>query len=230
MQELGVSHVKGLLLHGPPGCGKTLIAREIGKALRARPPKVVNGPEILDKWVCSPSSFPPNRVFSSTECRASFLFFFFFVFRNCRTVQAQNGARFSAAIAHSESLRLLQALTRAMGGGVQVGEAERNVRALFWDAEREWKEKGDKSALHIIILDELDSVARRRGSLRVSSALDLAASIARLVLGSGCCPSGCCLCLAGLLFCSVLAMTCDSFTGRLFGSARLGREPAARQA
>lgn len=36
---------------GAPGCGKTLIARQIGKALNAREPKIVNGPEILNKFV-----------------------------------------------------------------------------------------------------------------------------------------------------------------------------------
>jgi vesicle-fusing ATPase len=40
-----------MLLFGPPGCGKTLIARQIGKALNARDPKIVNGPEILNKFV-----------------------------------------------------------------------------------------------------------------------------------------------------------------------------------
>jgi len=38
-------------LYGPPGCGKTLIARQIGKVLNAREPKIVNGPEVLDKYV-----------------------------------------------------------------------------------------------------------------------------------------------------------------------------------
>jgi vesicle-fusing ATPase len=33
------------------GCGKTLIARQIGKVLNAREPKIVNGPEILNKYV-----------------------------------------------------------------------------------------------------------------------------------------------------------------------------------
>jgi len=51
IQQMGINHVRGMLLHGPPGCGKTLIARQIGKVLNAREPKIVNGPEILDKYV-----------------------------------------------------------------------------------------------------------------------------------------------------------------------------------
>lgn len=51
MRKMGQKHVRGMLLYGPPGCGKTLIARQIGKALQARPPKIVNGPEILNKYV-----------------------------------------------------------------------------------------------------------------------------------------------------------------------------------
>jgi hypothetical protein len=40
-----------MLLIGPPGTGKTLIARQIGKMLNAKEPKIVNGPEILNKFV-----------------------------------------------------------------------------------------------------------------------------------------------------------------------------------
>ena len=95
-RKLGVSHVRGILLSGPPGCGKTLLARELSRLLGAREPQIVNGPEILDKF---------------------------------------------------------------------IGEAERRVRELFAPAEREYEEVGDASALHIIILDEMDAIARKRGSM-----------------------------------------------------------------
>jgi vesicle-fusing ATPase len=93
--KMGIKHVRGMLLYGPPGCGKTLIARQIGKVLNAREPKIVNGPELLDKY---------------------------------------------------------------------VGGSEEKVRALFADAEKEQRERGDQSELHIIILDEMDAIMRARGS------------------------------------------------------------------
>ncbi|KAH7105310.1 AAA-domain-containing protein [Auriculariales sp. MPI-PUGE-AT-0066] len=51
VEKLGIQHVRGILLFGPPGTGKTLMARQIGKMLNAREPKIVNGPEILNKFV-----------------------------------------------------------------------------------------------------------------------------------------------------------------------------------
>lgn len=95
IESMGIQHVKGILLFGPPGTGKTLIARRIGKMLNAREPKVINGPEVLNKY---------------------------------------------------------------------VGQSEENIRKLFADAEKEYREKGDESGLHIIIFDELDAVCKQRGS------------------------------------------------------------------
>lgn len=51
MDRLRIDHVKGIMLYGPPGTGKTLIARQIGRLLNAREPKIVNGPEVLNKYV-----------------------------------------------------------------------------------------------------------------------------------------------------------------------------------
>ena len=50
-QHAHIQHISGILLYGPPGTGKTLMARQIGKMLNGREPKIVNGPEILNKFV-----------------------------------------------------------------------------------------------------------------------------------------------------------------------------------
>jgi vesicle-fusing ATPase len=51
IKKLGIPHVKGIMLYGPPGTGKTLIAKRLGNLLNSRPPKIVNGPEILNKYI-----------------------------------------------------------------------------------------------------------------------------------------------------------------------------------
>jgi len=95
VQKLGMRHVKGMLLYGPPGTGKTLVAKQLGRLLNAHPPKIVNGPEILQRF---------------------------------------------------------------------VGQSEENMRDLFAPAEKEFKGKGDKSRLHVIIFDEIDAIMKARGS------------------------------------------------------------------
>ncbi|KAI1269468.1 P-loop containing nucleoside triphosphate hydrolase protein [Xylariaceae sp. FL1019] len=45
-----------------------------------------------------------------------------------------------------------------------VGASEENVRKVFADAEKDWKNLKDASGLHVIIFDELDAVCKQRGS------------------------------------------------------------------
>jgi len=65
-RDLGISPVRGLLLYGPPGCGKTLLAREIAAAMGARPPKIVNGPEMMSKFVGASEEFV-RALFAEAE-------------------------------------------------------------------------------------------------------------------------------------------------------------------
>lgn len=45
-----------------------------------------------------------------------------------------------------------------------VGGSEEKIRKLFEPAEKDQKEKGDDSDLHVIIFDEIDAICRQRGS------------------------------------------------------------------
>jgi len=100
IQKTGLQHTKGVLLYGLPGCGKTRIARTIGKMLNCKDIKSVSGPEMLNKY---------------------------------------------------------------------VGGSEEKIRNLFIEAEQEQKQKGALSGLHLVIIDELDAVCRKRGSSGDSS-------------------------------------------------------------
>ena len=96
LEKYGIHHVKGILLYGPPGTGKTLIARTLANALNVKEFKVINGPELFDKY---------------------------------------------------------------------VGETEKKIRDLFANAEKDQKENGDDSGLHVIVFDEIDSLCRARGTV-----------------------------------------------------------------
>lgn len=112
---LGLTPVRGLLLWGPPGCGKTALAREISRSLRARAPKIVSAPELLDRW---------------------------------------------------------------------VGGSEKLVRALFADAEAELAACGgdaSKSALHVIVIDEIDAVFRKRSSAEDSGEATRASAVNQIL-------------------------------------------------
>ena len=45
-----------------------------------------------------------------------------------------------------------------------MGGCEEKIRKLFEPAEKEMKEKGSDSDLHVIIFDEIDAICRARGS------------------------------------------------------------------
>lgn len=99
-KEMGISHTKGVLLHGPPGTGKSLVARKLSEILGCDEPKIINSPEIESKW---------------------------------------------------------------------VGEAEKNIRALFEEAIKDHNDFGADSKLHVVIFDELDAIAKRRGGAHAKS-------------------------------------------------------------
>lgn len=48
-KKLGIEPPKGVLLYGPPGCGKTLLAKAVASEVSANF-FVINGPEVVSKW------------------------------------------------------------------------------------------------------------------------------------------------------------------------------------
>jgi transitional endoplasmic reticulum ATPase len=72
-ERLGIDPPKGVLLHGPPGCGKTLIARAVAQETSARFFHV-NGPEIIDQWYGS-SEAHLRRIFEDARRRAPAIIF-----------------------------------------------------------------------------------------------------------------------------------------------------------
>jgi SpoVK/Ycf46/Vps4 family AAA+-type ATPase len=105
LKELGTHPVRGLLFYGLPGCGKTLLARSLGKILSpARPPTVISGPEVMDRFVGS-SEANIRKIFDDPPE----------IYDSYRLNTPDNG------------------------------------KAL------------EKAALHVIIMDEFDAIARTRG-------------------------------------------------------------------
>ncbi|GAB0493830.1 hypothetical protein MMPV_005116 [Pyropia vietnamensis] len=71
---LGLSVPAGVLLYGPPGCGKTLLAKAVAAESRANFISV-KGPELLNKWV-GESERAVRRLFARARASAPCVVFF----------------------------------------------------------------------------------------------------------------------------------------------------------
>lgn len=64
--EMGIKPPRGILLCGKPGCGKTLIARQLSKAINSTTFKIINGPELKNKYV-GQSEANAREIFKDAE-------------------------------------------------------------------------------------------------------------------------------------------------------------------
>lgn len=72
-EKLGITPPKGVLLYGPPGCGKTLLAKALANEINAHF-SVINGPEIMSKYY-GQSEENLRNVFEEAEKNAPALIF-----------------------------------------------------------------------------------------------------------------------------------------------------------
>jgi transitional endoplasmic reticulum ATPase len=72
--RIGINPPKGILLHGPPGCGKTLLARVVATESEANFISV-RGPEIFSKWV-GESEKAIREIFRKARMAAPSIIFF----------------------------------------------------------------------------------------------------------------------------------------------------------
>jgi len=72
-QKLGIYPPKGVLLHGPPGCGKTLIAKAVANESTSHF-VVINGPEIMSKFY-GESEHRLRQIFKDASSKAPSIIF-----------------------------------------------------------------------------------------------------------------------------------------------------------
>ena len=73
-KRMGIRPPKGILLHGPPGCGKTLVARAVATESEANFISI-KGPEIFSKWV-GESEKTTREIFRKGRTAAPAIIFF----------------------------------------------------------------------------------------------------------------------------------------------------------
>lgn len=153
VSKMGLNHVRGMLLFGPPGCGKTLIARQIGKALQAHEPKVVNGPEILNKYV-GQSEENIRKLFEDAEAE-----------------QAEKGDDSDLHIIIFDEIDAICKRRGSTGGGTGVGDSVVNQLLSKMD--------GVEALNNILVIgmtnrkDMIDSAVLRPGRLEVHVEISL---------------------------------------------------------
>ncbi|MFX1501010.1 MAG: CDC48 family AAA ATPase [Promethearchaeota archaeon] len=72
--RMGITPPKGILLYGPPGCGKTLLARAVATESKANFISI-KGPELLSKWV-GESEKAIREVFRKAKMASPCIIFF----------------------------------------------------------------------------------------------------------------------------------------------------------
>jgi len=72
--RMGIAPPKGILLYGPPGCGKTLLARAVATESKANFISI-KGPELLSKWV-GESEKAIREVFRKAKMASPCIIFF----------------------------------------------------------------------------------------------------------------------------------------------------------
>jgi transitional endoplasmic reticulum ATPase len=73
-KRMGITPPKGILLYGPPGCGKTLLARAVATESKANFISI-KGPELLSKWV-GESEKAIREVFRKAKMASPCIVFF----------------------------------------------------------------------------------------------------------------------------------------------------------
>jgi transitional endoplasmic reticulum ATPase len=73
-RRLGINPPKGVLIYGPPGCGKTLLARAVATESEANFISV-KGPELISKWV-GESEKAIREIFRKARTAAPSIIFF----------------------------------------------------------------------------------------------------------------------------------------------------------
>ncbi len=73
-KHLGISPHKGILLYGPPGCGKTLIAKAIANEIKAHFLSI-RGPELFSKWFGQSEENLRNLFSEARKFAPSVIFF-----------------------------------------------------------------------------------------------------------------------------------------------------------